>query len=123
MTRKKHEVRVRRIYDDPEQADGARVLVDRIWPRGMAKDRAALDEWAKDVAPSDELRRWYRHDPEHYADFARRYRAELAEPGRAEALERLRERAASGPLTLLTATGNVDHSHATVLAEELSNRG
>jgi uncharacterized protein YeaO (DUF488 family) len=121
MTGEKREVRVRRIYDEPDSADGARVLVDRIWPRGMAKDRAALDEWAKDVAPSGELRRWYRHDPEHYADFARRYRAELAEPERAEALERLRELATSGPVTLLTATKNVGHSHATVLAEELSS--
>ncbi|THA27278.1 DUF488 family protein [Streptomyces sp. RKND-216] len=113
-------VRIRRIYDEPEEADGARVLIDRLWPRGMSRDKARLDDWVKDVAPSDELRRWYRHDPEHYAGFARRYRAELAESGRAEALEGLRERAATGPLTLLTATRNIGHSHATVLAEELS---
>ncbi|EST39630.1 hypothetical protein N566_00880 [Streptomycetaceae bacterium MP113-05] len=120
MTGGQRDVRVRRVYDEPGPDDGARVLVDRIWPRGMRKERAALDEWAKDVAPSDELRRWYGHDPGRYADFARRYRVELAESGRAQALARLRDRAASGRLTLLTATRNVDHSHATVLTVELS---
>ena len=67
-------VRVRRVYDDPEQTDGARVLVDRVWPRGISKDRAALDDWCKDVAPSTELRKWYGHDPERFGDFADRYR-------------------------------------------------
>ncbi|MBL1096477.1 DUF488 domain-containing protein [Streptomyces coffeae] len=110
-------VRVRRVYEAPEPDDGTRVLVDRIWPRGLAKDDVQLDDWAKAAAPSTELRRWYGHQPERYAEFARRYRAELAEPERAEAVDRLRERAEAGPLTLLTATKDLDHSHAPLLAD------
>lgn len=120
MSTKRRDVQVRRIYEEPGSADGVRILVDRIWPRGMSKDRAALDEWARGVAPSDALRRWYGHDPERYEDFARRYRAELEEPERARVLSRLRERAGSGVLTLLTATRNPEYSHAAVLARELS---
>ena len=84
-------VTVRRVYDEPEPADGTRVLVDRIWPRGLTKVRAALDEWLKDVAPSRELREWYGHDPERFAEFGRRYRAELEDPQRAAALGHLRD--------------------------------
>ena len=113
------EVRVRRVYDDPEAADGSRVLVDRLWPRGLSKDRARLDSWSKAVAPSDELRRWYGHRPERSAEFGRRYRAELDEPERAAELEHLRDLAASGTLTLLTATRDIDLSHAPVLARLL----
>src|SRR6516165_4655813 len=76
-------VRVRRVYDEPEADDGTRVLVDRIWPRGMTKARAALGEWCKDVAPSTELRKWYGHDPDRFEEFTRRYRLELTDPGRA----------------------------------------
>src|SRR5258708_11189047 len=79
-------VRVRRVYEEPERGDGTRVLVDRIWPRGLTKARAALDEWCKDVAPSAELRRWYGHEPGRFEDFGRRYRAELQDPRRAGAL-------------------------------------
>ena len=84
-------VRVRRAYEDPVADDGARVLVDRIWPRGLTKARAALDEWCKEIAPSTELRKWYGHDPERFEEFSRRYQAELAEPERADALAHLRE--------------------------------
>jgi uncharacterized protein YeaO (DUF488 family) len=66
-------VRVRRVYEEPEPGDGTRVLVDRIWPRGLTKAKAALDEWCKDVAPSDELRKWYSHDPDRFEEFGRRY--------------------------------------------------
>ncbi len=114
---------MRRVYDDPSPEDGTRVLVDRIWPRGLAKARAGIDEWAKDVAPSTELRRWYGHDPARFEEFRRRYRAELAEPERQAALGRLRELARSGRLTLLTATRDVDHSQAAVLAEQLHGAG
>jgi uncharacterized protein YeaO (DUF488 family) len=69
-------VQVRRAYEDPAQGDGTRVLVDRIWPRGLTKARAALDEWCKEIAPSTELRKWYGHDPERFEEFGRRYRAE-----------------------------------------------
>jgi uncharacterized protein YeaO (DUF488 family) len=112
-------VRVRRVYDAPAPEDGARVLVDRIWPRGLRKEAARLDDWAKDVAPSTELRTWYGHDPDKFAEFRGRYLAELALPGPREALARLRALAAEGPVTLLTATRDPSISQAAVLAEQL----
>jgi uncharacterized protein YeaO (DUF488 family) len=113
------EVRLRRVYDEPLPGDGTRVLVDRIWPRGLAKATAGIDEWAKVVAPSTGLRRWYGHDPSKFDQFRRRYQAELAELERQAAVRHLRELARSGPLTLLTATKDVEHSQAAVLAEHL----
>lgn len=114
---KTHTVRVARVYEPRTESGGARVLVDRIWPRGLSKERADLDEWCKDVAPSTELRRWYGHDPALFPEFARRYAEELEEPGRAEALGHLRELARHGDLTLLTATRDPDISEAAVLAD------
>src|ERR1700727_1237865 len=102
--------------EEPEPDDGARVLVDRLWPRGLSKARAALDEWCKNVAPSGELRTWYNHDPDRFEEFSQRYRQELKDPERAEALAHLRELAGEGPLTLLTATKRADISEAAVLA-------
>lgn len=113
-------VRVRRVYEEPSPGDGRRVLVDRLWPRGLAREAARLDSWCKDVAPSNELRQWYGHAPERFAEFARRYRAELEEPERAAALGQLRTLAAAGPLTLLTATKDPALSQAAVLAEVLA---
>jgi uncharacterized protein YeaO (DUF488 family) len=110
-------VQVRRVYDQPDRGDGTRVLVDRIWPRGLSRDRAVLDEWCKQISPSTELRRWYGHDPQRFDEFSRRYRAELAEPERAQALAHLRDLAATGTLTLLTATRHAEISEAVVLAE------
>ena len=110
-------IRVRRVYDDPQPGDGSRILVDRLWPRGLRKDAAALDEWLRDAAPTSELRVWYGHDPAKFAEFRRRYTAELAGPGPRAALGRLRTLAAAGPVTLLTATAGVSHSQAAVLAE------
>jgi uncharacterized protein YeaO (DUF488 family) len=110
------EVRIRRVYDDPEPGQGARVLVDRVWPRGLRKDAAQLHEWARDVAPSAELRKWYGHDPARFCEFRRRYTAELARPGPQTALARLRALAAAGPVTLLTATRDISLSQAAVLA-------
>jgi uncharacterized protein YeaO (DUF488 family) len=112
-------VRVRRIYDPPEPADGHRVLVDRLWPRGIAKSAAAVDEWLRAVAPSDELRRWYGHEVDKFGEFRERYGVELQQPERAGALAHLRELAGAGPLTLLTATRDVEHSQAAVLAAHL----
>jgi uncharacterized protein YeaO (DUF488 family) len=109
-------VRVRRVYDEPEPGDGTRVLVDRIWPRGLTKAQAALDEWCKNVAPSDELRKWYRHDPDRFEEFGRRYQLELQDPPRAEALAQLRRLARDRQLTLLTATRQPEISEAAVLA-------
>ncbi len=114
-----HDVRVARAYDQPAATAGLRVLVDRIWPRGLRKDRARLDEWCKAVAPSSALRSWYGHDRQRFEEFARRYRDELAEPEAAAALEHLRELAGSATLTLLTATKDVQISQAAVLAELL----
>src|SRR5215469_18402476 len=111
------DVRVRRVYDPPEPADGHRVLVDRLWPRGVAK--SAVQDWDKAVAPSTELRRWYSHEDAKFAEFRERYLAELQEPEPAAALAHLRDLARSGPLTLLTATKDVEHSQAAVLAEKL----
>jgi uncharacterized protein YeaO (DUF488 family) len=107
---------VRRIYDQPAPEDGVRVLVDRVWPRGIRKEAAAIDEWLKDVAPSTELRKWYDHVPERFAQFEVRYRDELEQPTARAALDHLRELAAKSTVTLLTATKDVDHSQAFVLA-------
>jgi uncharacterized protein YeaO (DUF488 family) len=113
------DVRTRRIYDQPSPADGTRVLVDRVWPRGLAKDAARIDDWARAVAPSTELRRWYGHDPARFEEFRRRYLAELDDPERRDALDQLRELASRGRLTLLTATRDLEHSQARVLADQL----
>jgi uncharacterized protein YeaO (DUF488 family) len=112
-------VQVRRVYDTPAQEDGTRVLVDRIWPRGLAKARASLDEWCKDIAPSTELRKWYNHDPARFEEFTRRYHAELRQPERSRALTHLRELAKTRTLTLLTATKQPEISEAEVLAQML----
>jgi uncharacterized protein YeaO (DUF488 family) len=114
-------VQVRRAYDEPEKTDGCRVLVDRIWPRGVSKEKAALDEWCKEVAPSTELRQWYAHDPDRFEEFTARYEAELGDPERAEAMKHLRELADAGPLTLITATKRADISEAAVLARLLTS--
>ncbi|MGC1406380.1 MAG: DUF488 family protein [Candidatus Dormiibacterota bacterium] len=110
-------VQVRRVYDEPSRQDGARVLVDRIWPRGLAK--ANLDEWCKQVAPSTALRKWYRHDPARFGEFTRRYKVELKSPERSEAMAHLRDLAHAGTLTLLTATKQPEISQAEVLADML----
>jgi len=111
----------RRIHEEPAPEDGTRVLVDRVWPRGLRKENAPFDEWLRDVAPSTELRRWYGHDPARFDEFRRRYLDELADPARREALGHLRDLAARGPLTLLTATRDVEHSQAAVLADWLAH--
>ncbi|MEV4003781.1 DUF488 family protein [Actinomadura sp. NPDC049753] len=113
------DVRLRRVYESPSAEDGARILVDRVWPRGLSKDKARLDEWEKDVAPSTELRKWYGHDADKFEEFTRRYDAELAEPERAAALDHLRELARQGTVTLLTATKEIDRSQAAVIAARL----
>ncbi|NKZ07810.1 DUF488 domain-containing protein [Actinomadura latina] len=113
------EVKLRRVYEPASSEDGKRVLVDRVWPRGLSKDKARLDEWEKDVAPSTELRKWYGHDVDRFDEFIDRYDAELRDPGRAAAFDRLRDLAGDGTITLLTATKDIDHSQAAVLAARL----
>jgi uncharacterized protein YeaO (DUF488 family) len=108
-------VTCRRIYDQAAAAAGARVLVDGVWPRGVRRQDAHLEEWMRDIAPSTDLRRWYGHDPERFTEFTRRYTQEMTQPRRQAAFERLRRLADEGDLTLLTATRDVEHSHAAVL--------
>lgn len=112
-------VRVRRVYETPTTDDGTRVLVDRLWPRGLTKQKAHLDEWCKEIGPSTALRAWYAHDPDRFAEFSRRYRDELEDPERAAALDHLRGLADAGTVTLLTATKRAEISEAAVLAEVL----
>ena len=111
------DVRLKRAYDPAEPGDGYRVLVDRLWPRGVSKERARLDEWARELAPSAELRTWFGHDPERFAEFERRYRAELAAHG--EKLDELRRLARKGTLTLVYPARDEKHNDAVVLAELL----
>jgi uncharacterized protein YeaO (DUF488 family) len=113
------QVRLRRVYDDPSPDDGVRVLVDRVWPRGLTRAALHLDEWPKDIAPSTQLRRWYGHRADRFAEFRRRYRTELHAAQPAATVDRLRELARTGPVTLLTATRDVEHSQAAVLSELL----
>ncbi|MGI9125002.1 MAG: DUF488 domain-containing protein [Mycobacterium sp.] len=115
-------MRTARVYDDPAPGEGVRVLVDRLWPRGVRKDDPRVGRWCKQVAPSNELRQWYGHDPERYAEFARRYRAELEAPHAAPALDELRALAHNGPLTLVTATKHLEQSHLDVLEKVLEER-
>lgn len=113
-------LQVRRIYDPPLPTDGTRVLIDRLWPRGVSKERAALDLWLKDIAPSTELRQWFGHDPARWNGFCQRYRAELdTNPAGVEQLDALTRK---GPLTLLFGTRNTEQNEAVVLAVYLRER-
>ena len=112
------ELEVVRVYDTPRPGN-YRVLVDRLWPRGVSKQQARLDEWMKDVAPSTELRRWYAHEPSRFESFAEQYRAELRRDPAAGAVSRLHELAESGAVSLVTATRDIEHSGAKVLYDHL----
>ena len=111
------DVRLKRAYDQPDEEDGYRVLIDRLWPRGVSRERARLDEWAKELAPSAELRRWFGHDPARFAEFRTRYEKELE--GQEAKLEELRRRARQGTLTLVYAARDAEHNDAVVLADVL----
>jgi uncharacterized protein YeaO (DUF488 family) len=111
------EIRIKRVYDPSDEADGTRVLVDRLWPRGLRKENVVLTLWLKEIAPSPDLRKWLGHDPARWAEFSRRYRAELARND--EAVERVADLAKRGPLTLLYAAHDTAHNHALVLAAYL----
>jgi len=115
-------VSIARVYDDIPGDRGHRVLVDRLWPRGVAKTSAPIDEWCKDIAPSPELRKWYSHDSAKFAEFGNRYRAELAQPSHAPELERLANLARSSGLVLVTAVRDVDESSAAILRAVLIDR-
>lgn len=111
-------VRIKRVYDPSGPDDGRRVLVDRLWPRGLTKDAARLDEWLKEIAPSDDLRKWFGHDPARWDDFRKRYREELKSSG--EFLERLRIEAEQGTVTLLYGAKDTELNNAVVLKELLT---
>ena len=111
------DVHAKRIYDPVAHEDGYRVLIDHVWPRGISRERARLDEWARELAPSDELRKWFDHIPVRFAEFRRRYRAELA--NQSERLDELRRRSTRGRLTILYAARDREHNNAVVLAEVL----
>lgn len=113
-------VAVVRVYEDAAAVDGVRVLVDRVWPRGVSKEAAGVEVWLKDVAPSTELRRWYGHDPAKFTEFRGRYEAELAEPPASDVLRRLRDLASEQQVVLVTATKDVAHSQAAVLGDLLN---
>jgi len=111
------DITLKRAYDPAAEDDGYRVLVDRLWPRGVSREKARLDEWARELAPSAELRRWFGHDPARFDEFRRRYLEELTP--RADELEELRARARSGRLTLVFGARDTEHNDAIVLAEIL----
>jgi uncharacterized protein YeaO (DUF488 family) len=113
----KHDVAIKRVYEPPAETDGQRVLVDRLWPRGIAKEKAGLSLWLKEIAPSTELRKWFDHDPAKWAEFQKRFRAELNDNG--EAVAELRNLVAKGKVTLLYSAHDEEHNNAVVLAAYL----
>lgn len=113
-------LKVKRVYEAPEETDGARILVDRLWPRGISKEKAQLTEWDKTISPSNELRKWFGHDPEKFAEFKSRYLAELADnPESASFARRIAELLAAGDVTLLFGAKDLEHNNAVVLKEWL----
>lgn len=113
-------VRLKRAYESPAADDGPRILVDRLWPRGVSKSEAKLDDWIKEIAPSAELRTWFGHDPERWGEFRRRYRAELER--NAPMLRELRRKAREGPITLIYSAKDEDHNDAVVLKNVILGR-
>jgi uncharacterized protein YeaO (DUF488 family) len=114
------DIQLKRAYEPPEKADGARMLVERLWPRGLTKAKAAIDEWLKEIAPSQGLRKWYSHDPEKWPEFRRRYLAELKK--NAGEVERLRARVKGGTVTFVYAAKDEQRNSAVVLKEHLEGR-
>jgi uncharacterized protein YeaO (DUF488 family) len=110
-------IAIKRVYDAPEETDGFRVLVDRVWPRGVSKEKAAVDLWMKEIGPSTGLRKWFGHDPERWDEFRARYREELT--AKRDLLDQLRARAANGPLTLVYSAKDEEHNQAVVIREVL----
>ena len=119
MTQHTVSVTLKRAYEEPATSDGTRVLVERLWPRGLSKERAHIDLWLKDVAPSTALRQWFHHDPQKFPEFRRRYEAESQSEAAQEGLKKLREIAKQGQLTLVFAAHDTEHSNAVVLRDLL----
>ena len=114
---------VKRVYESKEAGDGVRILVDRLWPRGLRSAEAGINEWMKDVAPSDDLRKWFAHDPEKWPEFKRKYAGELSEPSKAALLKRIAKLAASGNVTLVYSAKDTEHNNARVLEELIADIG
>jgi uncharacterized protein YeaO (DUF488 family) len=110
-------VKLKRVYDPPGKTNGTRILVDRLWPRGLTKERAKIDLWLKEIAPSTELRKWFGHDPKKWTEFRRRYRTELK--SHPEELELIKRKAREGTVTLLYGARDQEHNEAVVLQEIL----
>ena len=113
-------IQLKRAYEKPERNDGTRILVDRLWPRGLTKEKAAINLWLKDVAPSTELRKWFGHDPKKWRSFRSRYRAELKQRG--DQLQLLKSKAKKGAITLIYGTRDQKHNEAVVLKQLLTTR-
>jgi uncharacterized protein YeaO (DUF488 family) len=111
-------IKIKRVYEQPDKADGTRILVDRLWPRGLTKEKARVDLWLKEIAPSTELRKWFGHDPSQWAEFKARYHAELKENDEQVAL--LRSEIEKGPVTLVYGARDKERNQAVVLKEFLS---
>ena len=113
-------IKLKRVYEEPTRTDGTRILVDRLWPRGLTKEKAQIDLWLKEVAPSTELRKWFAHDPAKWPEFKTRYRAELKH--NTEQIELLKQAAAKGPATLLYGAKDEAHNEAVVLQKLLTHK-
>jgi uncharacterized protein YeaO (DUF488 family) len=118
---KKTKIRLKRAYDAPSGDDGTRILVERLWPRGLSKEEAAIDLWLKEVAPSAELRKWYGHDPDRWEEFRKRYRTELDQKG--DQLDDLKQKIKSGPVTFVFAAKDEEHNSAVALKDYLEGAG
>ncbi len=116
------DIRLQRAYVEPGPDDGYRVLVDRVWPRGRTKEELRLDAWDRDLGPSNELRRWFGHDPARWDEFQARYRAELAAPEQAHLLDGLAQRARRGRITIVFGARDTEHNQARVIAQEIGRR-
>jgi len=112
-------VKTKRVYDPASQSDGKRILIDRLWPRGIRKEAAKIDEWMREIAPSDDLRKWFAHDPAKWPEFKRRYLNELKK--KSELVEKLRAEAKKGTVTLLFAAKDIEHDNAVVLKEVIDH--
>ena len=115
-------IRIKRIYERARTSDGSRILVDRLWPRGMAKSTAKIDEWMKELAPSNALRKWFGHKPERWQEFQKRYRNELRQPEKQELMHHVRSMARKGIATLLYAAKDKEHNNAKALAKFIEKR-
>jgi uncharacterized protein YeaO (DUF488 family) len=113
-------LRTKRVYDPPSQDDGKRILIDRLWPRGLKKEAAQVDEWLRELAPSSELRKWYGHDPAKWTEFRKRYKKELE--ARSDLLARIKDEARKGTVTLVFAAKDSEHCNAGALKEILDKR-